>query len=157
MPIAAAATFVVLATVAAAAPPVRHWLARQLSPASEPVSVPAPDAPRSAAPRAEGIVASFAPTDTALLMRIDRRQVSGALELVAASGDRITAQAMGEASTAEMMVLPGQLRIANAATSVADYRVAIPPSVRVVRVIVGGEEVALIRNDALLRRRIDLR
>jgi hypothetical protein len=54
-------------------------------------------------------------------------------------------------------VLPGQLRIANLRTSTADYRITVPLSIRVVRVRVDGDEVAVIRTDSRLHRRIELR
>ena len=74
IPIAAAATLVLLASAAAATPPVRAWIMRQLSPEptvspheTSPVTTPAP------AKANGGIIASFAPTDTSLVIRFDRR------------------------------------------------------------------------------------
>jgi hypothetical protein len=158
VPLAAAATLVVLASAAAAAPPVRAWIMRHLT--AEPPIAPA-TAPPSPAPepatRSPGIIASFAPTDTALIIRFDRRQARGTLELTVAGADRISAQAIDGASAEELFVLPGELRVANATTSLASYRVTVPTSVRVIRVLIGTTEAATLRVTSGLERRIDLR
>lgn len=156
VPIAAAATFVVLASAAAATPPVREWIRSRLAgapPVLAPVSHP-PAAPTSA--KTAGIVASFVPTDTTLIIRVDRRQAAGAIVLDRGPGERISAQAIGGTSAEGLLVLPGQLHISNAMTSSADYRISVPLSIRVVRVIIDGREVAIVRGE-FVRRRIDLR
>ena len=158
IPIAAAATLVILASAAAATPPVRAWIMRQLSPeptispgATPPVIVPAPGTGNA------GIIASFAPTDTSLVIRFDRRQSLGALDLSVAGADRISAQAIDGTAAEELVVLPGELRVINTATSVANYRVTVPLSVRTVKVLVGSTELAVLRVTSGLERRIDLR
>lgn len=156
VPVAIAATLVVLASAAAATPPIRHWILRQVS------GYPAPRAPETVtnpAPstsQAAGVIASFAPTDSTLVIRFDRTQSRGSIVIEAALGNRVSAQAVGGAPE-EMIVLPGQLRIANTGASTADYRLTVPLSVRVLRVVVGGDEVAVIRTEPRLHRRIDLR
>lgn len=154
LPVAAAASFVLLASAAAATPPIRRWILRQVS-GDAPAAVESP--PRVATPtaRSAGVVASFAPADT-LFIRVDRRQADGAILLDVAPGDRVSAQTIG-GTTEEMIVLPGQLRIANGAASTGDYRITVPPSVRVVHVLIGGDEAAVIRNETGLHRRIELR
>ena len=154
VPMAAAATFVLLASAAAATPPLRHWILRQVSPDPAPVveSQPVPVATRAA-----GVIASFAPSDTTLVIRVDRSQSSGFLEIDAAAGDRVSAQAIGGGATEEMIVLPGQLRIANGRASTADYRITVPLSVRALRVLIDGDDFVVIRTDSILHRRIDLR
>ena len=155
VPMAVAATLVVLASAAAATPPIRHWILRQVSgePAPAVREIPANPVPSPA--QATGVIASFAPTDSTLVVRFDRSQPRGSIEIEAAPGNRVSAQAVGGASE-EMIVLPGQLRIANTEASTADYRITVPLSVRVLRVVVGGDEVAVIRTEPKLHRRIDL-
>jgi hypothetical protein len=156
LPIAAAATFLILASAAAATPSVRNWILGSISRSAAPATVSS--APLIAAtPVAAGIVASFAPADTVLVIRVERRQSRGVIELDAAPGDRVSAQAIGGTAAEEMVVLPGELRIANATTSTTDYRIRVPASVRIVRVILSGSEVAVVRNQGNLRRRIELR
>jgi hypothetical protein len=158
IPIAAAATLVVLASAAAATLPVRAWIMRHLSPEPTTSTPVTPPVTTSALVGVKaGIIASFAPTDTSLVIRFDRRQSSGALDLSVTGTDRISAQAIDGAAAEELVVLPGELRVVNAATSVANYRVTIPLSVRAVRVVVGTTEVAVLRVTSGLERRIDLR
>ena len=155
-PILAAASVLLIASVATATP-IRHWIIRQFAPPKpEPATTTAPP-PVPSASRASGIIASFAATDTLLVIRIDARQQSGILELAAGSGDRISAQAVSGAAAEELMVLPGQLRIVNAASSTADYRVTIPATVRTISVQVAGAQGAIVHNSPGLSRRIPLR
>jgi hypothetical protein len=158
VPLAVAATLVVLASAAAATPPVRAWIMRYLAPepAVATVTTPPSTAPVPAT-RSSGIIASFAPTDTSLIIRFDRRQARGTLELTVAGADRISAQAIDGTSAEELFVLPGQLRVVNTTTSVASYRVTVPTSVRTIRVLLGTSEVAVLRTTSGLERRIDLR
>jgi hypothetical protein len=102
-------------------------------------------------------VASFVPTDTALVIRFNQRQSRGALLLKVADSDRISAQAVGGTAAEEMVVLPGQLRVVNTSSSVADYRVTVPTSVRAVRVMIGDSEIVVLRTTSGLERRIGLR
>jgi hypothetical protein len=156
-PMVAAASLVVLASAAAATPPVREWVLRQFAP-DAPVTPPPTTTPATTpATSGAGIVASFAPTDTMFVIRVDRRQAVGAVELSVTAGDRISAQAFGGTAAEELVVLPGQLRVVNTAASVADYRVQVPASVRIVRVFIGDREVAVVRVSADLHRRLDLR
>jgi hypothetical protein len=157
IPLAAAATLVLLASAAAATPPVRAWIMRHLAPERVIAPTTAPPSTQPVPATRSGIIASFAPTDTALIIRFDRRQARGALELTVAGADRISAQAIEGASAEELFVLPGQLRVANAATSVASYRVTVPTSVRTVRVLIGNKEVVVLQTTSGLERRIDLR
>ena len=154
-PMAAAATFLIIASAAAATPAVREWILRGISRSTPPATTPSAP-PDATAPIATGVIASFAPTDTVLLIRVERRQRQGGLELDASASDRVSAQAIGGGAE-ELVVLPGELRIANTATSSADYRIRIPASVRVVRVVVGGQQVAVVRSSAEMHRRVELR
>ena len=155
-PVLAAASVLLIASVATATP-LRDWIVRQFSPAPT-VTPPAAEPASSPAPaKASGIIASFAPTDTLLVIDIATRQRAGTLELTAASGDRISAQAVSGATAEELVVLPGQLRIVNTMTSTADYRVAIPATVRTVSVRVAGSPAVVIQYAAGFSRRIPLR
>jgi hypothetical protein len=157
IPIAAAATIVVLASAAAATPPIRNWIMHRLSPPPSPIVGPAHGttaAPRSA--RA-GVIASFMPTDTILAVRIDRAQSSGSLQLIAAAGDKVSAEAVGRTDADELLVMPTGIRVTNSASSVTDYRVSVPLSVRLIRISIAGKETAVVVNDGRLDRRIRLR
>jgi hypothetical protein len=130
-----------------------------LTPSILPAGGPSPilGGSRVAVTDSAGIIASFAPSDTVLVVRIERHQLRGVLELDATAGDRVSAQAIGGTAAEELLVLPGELRIANAPTSSGDYRIRVPASVRVVRVVLEGGEVVVVRNQENLRRRIELR
>ena len=127
---------------------------QRLRPTAAPATV---TPPVTATPsRDAGLVASFAPGDTTLVIRVDRRQRTGTLTLAAAPGDRVSAQTTNGSNGEELFVTPTQIRIANDVGSVADYRITLPASVRVIRVLIAGVEVT-VRNDANLDRRLLLR
>jgi hypothetical protein len=155
-PALAAASLVIVASVAAATP-VATWIMHRLSPPSaEPVPAP-PAAPSVRVPDAAGgMVTSFRPTDSVLIIRVAQRQVNGSVHLIAATSDRISAQS-SVADAAELIVLPGELQIANAAGSAAEYRIAVPSGVRTIRLFVAGREAATVSYADSLDRRLSLR
>ncbi len=147
-PAAAAASVLIVASAAAATPPVREWIVRQFSHPETPApAAPAPVTPPPAV-AGKGMIASFAATDTQLVIRIDRRQSTGDVELVASTSDRISAQVLAGAAAEELIVLPGQLRIANTAGSIAGYRIAIPAFVKSVQLIVDDGKPIIVRAPA---------
>ena len=156
LPVAAAATVVILASAAAATPAIRGWILRRMAPPTPSASVPITPPPAPVSTAGGGVIASFVPTDTTLTIRLDRRQTRGAIELMASATRRISVQALGPEVAQEILVLPAALRIVNMTTA-GSYRIALPASVRTVRVIVGGDEVAVVRNEPGLNRRIELR
>lgn len=157
-PAAAAAVFLVVASAAAATTPVREWISQRLSGSVEPpATIPANSGGRVESPPAKGMVMSFIPADAVLTLRFDEAQAHGELELLAAAGDRVSAQIADRASGEEVFVLPTELRIANLSASVADYRISVPPSIRVVRLIIGKRAPVLLPVDAGMRRRLALR
>lgn len=155
-PAIAAASLLIVASVAAATP-IASWIMQRLT--TPPGAAPAPanplDTPSSVA--APGIIASFAPTDTVLVIRIDQRQGGGAVHLLAVQSDRISAQAVSGSASEELMVLPAEVRIVNSASSTAEYRISVPAAVRVVHVLVSGREVEAVRVHPRLDHRISLR
>jgi hypothetical protein len=158
IPLAIAASIVVLASAAAATPPVRHWIMQRLSPSPAApatnqtgATIPTPDVRRAS------VVASFVPADSVLTIRIERPQPSGVLRLVVATSDKVSAQVEGGTDTEEFLVMPSGIRVTNAATSVADYRVRVPASIRSIRITIGDKDAILVANDGRLDRGIPVR
>jgi hypothetical protein len=157
-PAAAAAVFLVVASAAAATTPVREWIAQRLSGGVEPpATIPASSGRKIESPPAKGMVMSFSPAGSLLTLRFDERQARGEVQLVATTGDRVSAQIADRASGEELFVLPAELRIANLAQSTADYRISVPPSVRVIQLIIGKRDAVLVPVDSGSRLRIPLR
>jgi hypothetical protein len=157
IPVAIAATVVALASAAAATPSIRRWVADRLSPAASRGSMVGPTISPPLDARRATVTASFIPTDSVLTIRVARAQTSGAIHLVANTGEKVSAQAVGNIGTEELVVSPTGIGLTNTATSVADYRIAVPASVRSIRLTIAGKEAAVVMNDGHLDRRIPLR
>ncbi|HEV2147719.1 MAG TPA: hypothetical protein VGR37_09985, partial [Longimicrobiaceae bacterium] len=81
----------------------------------------------------------FTPQGTVFTVEVAAPQAGGAVELRRAEGATATAQQVGGGTEpADLLVLPSGVRIRNLPGATADYRVAVPASVRTVRVRVGG-------------------
>jgi hypothetical protein len=140
----AAAAVVVMAGVAAASP-ARGWLMERLrdvqaaateSAGREPVR-PTPSAPAAPAPSA-GALVRFDVGGAELVVRFAASQRSGTVEIAGTGDGRAAAQVTGGLRDEALLVLPRELRIRNATSSEASYRVEIPPGVARVRLLVGS-------------------
>ena len=139
---AAAAVIVVVGM--AAASPARQWLRRRLEQprADSRVSLPPPAATPQASSRS-GATVSFSPAGTELILRFDSLPDAGTLTVERTVAAEISARVVSGAGTGgdAMVVLPGELRVANRAMSRANYRVLLPRAVTRLRVIVADRTV----------------
>ena len=136
----AAAAILLLAGVAAASPAARRWIADGIARlrGAAPASPTAPKQPSRPAQVASGSRVWFAPpTGPELVVRFENRPKTGTLALQRIEDDRASVQVVARASGEALLVLPGEVRVRNSGTSVADYRLTLPSSVRRVRVYVG--------------------
>ena len=138
----AAAAILVLAGIVAATP-ARAWILERVSRLRADATrveggrrVPPPP---TAAPQAPASTVWFTPAEDELVIRFDARPTRGTLELLAGDDPRSSAQVVAGAGGEAFLVLPSELRIRNAAGSVADYRVVVSPRVRRVRVLTGDQ------------------
>lgn len=144
-----------------AVPPVRAWVAhttgrllgvgvRRVEPSAAPVGVPVPVDTAG--------TLRFTPTGRELTVEVVSRQEGGALVIEAVPGDEVTALAVGERDAADLVVLPGRLRIGNAAGSTGSYRVRVPLTLDGVVVRIEREDPVVWRPArAGERRSLDLR
>jgi hypothetical protein len=149
---------VVLATLglALAASPARAWIGEWIAahwPSPEthrPAAARAPVRPPPAARRAPaGSRVEFAAPAGEFRLEIAHPQKAGALTLEATAEAGASAEVVGGTGSADLMVLPAGLRIGNTAGSTADYRIALPASVRTVRLRIGGGPARTIRASEL--------
>jgi anti-sigma factor RsiW len=145
--LAAACTALLLGSLAV--PPVRAWVAhtagrllgvgirRGPPPAAAPAGVPVPIDTAG--------TLRFTPAGPELTLEVVSRQAGGALVIEAVSGDEVTAVAIGQRDAADLVVLPGRLRIGNTAGSTGSYRVRVP-------VTLGGVVVRIEREAPVLWR-----
>jgi hypothetical protein len=136
-----AAALIVLAG-AAAASPIRQWFAhrnlQRTVTAVDSVSQPAIVPTRQAG--STGATVSFAPADTSFTVRFDSVPESGTLTVRRSSDANINARIVSGAGSGgdALVVLPGELRVRNAASARASYAITLPDGVTRLRVIVGG-------------------
>lgn len=138
-----AAAFIVLAG-AAAASPIRRWFGeRGDTPRTAPDSIPRPIALPVQSAESVGASVSFAATDTAFTVRFDSLPEAGTLTARRSSDANITARIVSGAGTGgdALVVLPGELRVRNAASSRASYGITLPDTVTRLRVIVGRRSI----------------
>ena len=138
-----AAALIVVAG-AAAASPIRQWFrehsdTRTTTPDSASRPVPRPTQPAGSA----GATVSFAATGADFTVRFDSLPEAGTLTAQHSSDAIITARIISGAGTGgdAFVVLPGELRIRNAPSSRASYRITLPNGVTRLRVIVAGVSV----------------
>lgn len=136
----AAAALLLLAGVAAASP-VRGWILDRLTgrhskatPNQPGVVTPPPTSPGQAA----GAVVRFATESDSLVIRIDVPPAGGTLVIVGGDERRSSAQIVGGSQGEAFLVLPDELRIRSTGGSVANYEVVLAPTIRRVRVLLGG-------------------
>lgn len=138
----AAAVVALLLGMGVVATPVRAWVAEwveeqwsRLFPPREEAA--APVALPSGGPRA-GSRVQFTPAGETFTLELTAAQAGGAVEVRRAGTALATAEQVGGATPAELLVLPAGVRVQNSAASTASYRVTVPASVRIVRVRVGS-------------------
>ena len=136
----AAAAILLLAGVAAASPAARRWIADGITrlrgaPATSPSEPRQPSRPAQAAGGSR--VWFSPPTGPELVVRFENRPTAGTLALQRIEDDRASVQVVARASGEALLVLPGEVRVRNSGTSVADYRLTLPSTIRRVRVYVG--------------------
>jgi hypothetical protein len=139
-PMVAAATILLLASAALAAP-VRQWIVRALGGDDRTAIIETIAAPLTAPLTSRdpgGMTVSFAPSDTEVAVQISNRQAAGTLELMRSGGASISARIIAGAADEEFFIAPGMLRIRNGAASRADYRVAVPSQIKVIRLRIGA-------------------
>jgi anti-sigma factor RsiW len=146
----AAAALILIASVAAASPAARGWILDRVARLRG--ATPAPRSePRPSEQGTGGTVGARvwfeAPTGEELVVRFDAQPAGGTLALGVTDDDRASAQVIARARGEGFLVLPGELRVRNTGTSVADYRITLPPGVRRVRVHVGPAETGPILVD----------
>lgn len=137
--LAAAAVFVV--AVVAAASPVRRWIEARVARPTPVFAPPSATVPEASPPQVSGATVSFAVAGPEFTIRLDSVPAAGVLTVVRAAGNELSARVAAGAGTGgdDMVVLPNELRLRNAASSRASYRVAVPSVVVRVRVIVAGQ------------------
>lgn len=139
----AVALLTIAVAAAAASPPVRRWIVARVSgPAPAPI-VTAPRVHADSAPATSGATVSFAPVGGEFTVRLDSVPAAGVLVVERTAAEEISARVVSGGGTGgdAMVVLPGELRLRNAATSRASYAVTLPVAVVRLRVIVGGRAV----------------
>jgi len=140
---AAAAVIVVVA--AAAASPIRAWIARQHEPSRAKVVTASPlrrvDSARTES--RSGTTVSFAPSGPSFTLRFDSLPAAGLLTIGGTASTAVSARVVSGAGTGgdDVVVLPGELRVRNSASSRATYSVSVPAAVTRVRVLVGGRSI----------------
>jgi hypothetical protein len=137
----AAAAVIVLAVVAAASS-VRHWIVRVARPTPA-VSPRSPSVPAAAPRDLTGATVSFLVSGPEFTVRLDSLPTAGVLVVDRTTGDEVSAHVASGAGTGgdAMLVLPGELRLRNAAASRASYSIAVPNAVTRLRVVVAGHVV----------------
>jgi hypothetical protein len=137
-----AAAAVLLLTGVAAATPARAWILERVArlrgaavKGERPAPAQAPT-PRPAAEPSSAVF--FTPASEVLVIRLEARQATGTLEVIAGPEPRSSAQLVGAAAEEAFLVLPSELRIRNTSRSVASYRVVLSAGIRQVRVVTGG-------------------
>lgn len=141
----AAAAGVVLVGVAAASP-VRHWLLQLFEPhqteiRSEPAKAPVPSAQPTPPLVNRGAIVSFAPSGPDFTVRFDSLPAAGVLTAERTTAPEISARAVNGESADPLVVLPGVLRVRNAAASRTSYVVSLPARIGRLRVIIAGDTV----------------
>jgi hypothetical protein len=142
----AAAAMIVVAA-AAAASPIRGWIQRQLGPSRAEVVTASPprsvDSARTDSRSGGGATVSFAPAGPAFTLRFDSLPAAGLLTIDRTASAAISARVASGAGTGgdDFVVLPGELRVRNLASSRATYLVSVPSTVTRVEVIVGGRPI----------------
>ena len=136
-----AAAAVILSGAALAAQPVSRWVMARLQRPESPAAARV-DATVDRAPAPSPAAIAFVPQPGEFTVRFDAAPASGTLTLQPITGSKVDAAITARAKDENFFVLPDGLRIRNSATSVADYRLAIPPSLTRIRVQIGAGATA---------------
>ena len=139
---------------------VADWLRTQWERIAPGAEAPAPAVAPAASPSgpASGARVQFTPQGTVFTLEVAATQAAGALEIRRAGGATATAEQLGGAPQADLLVLPAGVRIRNAPGSTADYRVIVPATARTVRVRIGeGRERVLTAEELAGGARVELR
>jgi anti-sigma factor RsiW len=141
-----AAGLALAAGAAAAAPVAARWARRTPAPPQTTAArAVAPIAPSPHAASAEPTSVAFAPGGSTLRVVVAEPQAAGVLELRAADAPGpVVAAVLGDAIGAQLLVLPGELRVRNAPARGASFRLTLPPGVRRVEVRVGDAPAARV-------------
>jgi anti-sigma factor RsiW len=158
---AAAAVLLVVGAIALVVSPGRAWVLERWADVRRlvgaPRATPAPQAPPRVHADTVGIV-SFTPTSDVLVVRVTARQGEGSLLLETTTAPAASASVSNGGDGEELIVLPGELRIANTAASRASYRVILPARLRRVVVLIGAEPpISIAPVPPGERRSLDLR
>ena len=138
----AAAAVALLAVAAVGVPPVRAWIvqaARALWAAARPTR-PAAKAPATGSPAGAGAV-TFSPGAGSFVVEVVRPQATGTLTVETTGRPVASAAVSGATGSAELVVLPHGLRIANDSAATASYVVRVPASLGRIAVGIGGAAV----------------
>ena len=148
----AAAAVVLLLGGVMLAEPVRAWVADWLgarwaeltgSTPPEPAQVPVVVEP---VPEANTRV-QFTPASDEVELRFASAQAGGVVAVEIGDVPEVSVQVQG--GTADLLVLPGGVRIANRPESVAEYRVEVPARVQRLRVQIGEGKPVILSGDQL--------
>ena len=148
----AAAVVVLLLGGALLAEPVRAWVAEWFgarwaelvsSTPPEPVQPPVVVEP---VPEANTRV-QFTPASDEVELNFASAQAGGEVSVEIRDVPEVTVQVQG--GTADLLVLPGGVRVANSPGSVAQYRVEVPARVRRLRVQIGEGNTVVLSGDQL--------
>ncbi len=144
---AAAAVLLFAGAAAAAVPALRGWIAvhwtQVATSHTTSGTTPLVSAPTPAQAQHSGAVVSFHPLGSVFVIRFDEPPAGGILVLssvvrtTSATPNVASAEVIGGGATDELLVWPGELRIRNSASSIANYRVALPVSVHSVHIVFG--------------------
>ncbi|MFN2564073.1 MAG: hypothetical protein ABR499_03570 [Gemmatimonadaceae bacterium] len=158
-----AAAGILLVAGVAAASPARGWILDRVTGRRNELTPSTPGAtgsgPARAPEQSAGSIVSFTGSSDELLIRFDARPAAGSLAVVAGEEPRSSAQIVSGGRGEAFLVLPSELRVRNAAGSVADYELTVAQAVRRVRVQLGGSntrEIAIVDVTPGMRRIIQL-
>ena len=132
---AAAVTLLLFTGVATAMPPARAAVVRGVQVAAAWVAGAPTVEAEDLEPQSGRASVGFAVAGPEFVVEIDHAQMGGTLTVRRGDG----ANLLAEARDAELLVLPGRLRIRNAGASRADVTITLPPAVERLDVRVGGE------------------
>jgi hypothetical protein len=140
-----AAAAVIVVAAAAAASPIRAWIERRLerSRAEAVAGSPRRSVDSARKESRSGATVSFAATGPAFTLRFDSLPAAGLLTIDGTASKAVSARVASGAGTGgdDFVILPGELRVRNLASSRATYFVSVPSTVTRVQVIVGGRPI----------------
>jgi hypothetical protein len=137
----AAAVLLVLVGIFSLVPPLRAWIVDRWERIASPAETTPPGQPPLL--RTPDTVAVTFPTEyQSFDFELIARQQTGTLRIRVADVDQVAAEMYTRTNTETFFKFPAGLRVINAETSVADYDIVIPSTVRTVRVTIGAQRIA---------------